>query len=416
MQYDAVIIGAGIAGLACAQVVQQSGRSYTILESGNHLGGRIQTDVVDGFQLDHGFQVVQTGYSDIGQYLHLKELQLKKFPAGVAVRFNGRFHVLADPRHHPRHLLSTLTSPVGNIADRMAMLRLAWQVCRRPLEDIFQQPEEKTIDYLQEFGFSNNFIRRFFVPFFAGACLDRNISASNRVLKYIFRIFAMGDAALPSGGMGQIPQQIARSLPGDTIQYNRKVVQVSEGSVTLEDGKTIHGRHIVVATPEPVVKDLLQIRTRGRSVGESCLYYAADWVPPFKEPFLLLNGDDRGPVNNIAFPSMVAPQYAPAGKTLVAVVVLDENFRGKSELAGEVRKQCREWFGDAVNDWEHLRTYDIDHALPDQSPPTHNPYLLPKPFSETISICGEHQSLPGLQWALMSGHMTGKHLVETCKE
>jgi len=105
MQYDVVIIGAGIAGLACAQAVQQRGSSYTILESGSHLGGRIQTDLVDGFQLDHGFQVVQTGYSDIGQYLHLEELQLKKFPAGVAVRFNGRFHVLADPRHHPRHLL-----------------------------------------------------------------------------------------------------------------------------------------------------------------------------------------------------------------------------------------------------------------------------------------------------------------------
>jgi phytoene dehydrogenase-like protein len=416
MQYDAVIIGAGIAGLACAKVVQQSGRSHTILESGNHLGGRIQTDVVDGFQLDHGFQVVQTGYSDIGQYLNLEELQLKKFPAGVVVRLNGRFHVIADPRHHPRHLLSTLASPIGSISDRMAMLRLAWQVCRRPLEDIFQQPEEKTIDYLQGFGFSPKFIRRFFVPFFAGACLDRKINASNRVFKYIFRIFAMGDAALPSGGMGQIPQQIARSLPGDAIQYNCKVVQVREGTVTLQDGRTVNGRHIVVATPEPVLKDLLQIKMASRSVGESCLYYAADWVPPFQEPFLLLNGDDRGPVNNIAFPSMVAPQYAPAGKTLIAVVVLDENFRKKSNLTEEVRDQCREWFGDAVNDWEHLRTYDIDHALPDQSPPTHNPYLLPKPFSETISICGEYQSLPGLQWALMSGHMTGKHLVETYKE
>lgn len=223
----------------------------------------------------------------------------------------------------------------------------------------------------------------------------------------------MGDAALPSGGMRQIPQQIAGSLPGNTIQYNCKVVQVREGAVTLEEGRTIHGRRIVVATPEPVVKDLLQIKTASRSVGESCLYYAADGAPPVKEPFLLLNGDDRGPVNNIAFPSMVAPQYAPPGKTLVAVVVLDENFRKESDLDGEVRKQCREWFGDAVNGWEHLRTYNIDHALPDQSPPTHNPYLLPTPFSEVVSICGEHQSLPGLQWALMSGHMTGKYLVKT---
>ena len=413
MQYDAVIIGAGAAGLACARVFEQNKLSYTVLESGNQVGGRIQTDVVNGFQLDHGFQVLQTGYPDVGQYLNLKELQLKKFPAGVAVRFNGRFHTIADPRHHPRHLLSTLASPLGSFGDRIAMLKLTRQVCRGPFEDIFNQPEERTIDYLEEVGFSEKFIRSFFVPFFAGACLDRNINASSRVLKYLFRIFAMGDAALPSGGMAEIPKQLAQSLEKDTIQLNRKVVRVDDGAVTLEDGETIHGRQIVIATPERVVKELLQIKTEDRSVGESCLYYSTDWLPPFKEPFLLLNGDGHGPVNNIAFPSMVAPDYAPAGKTLIAIVVVDDQFRRRSDLEDEVRRQCRQWFGDAANDWEHLRTYQIEHALPDQSPPTHNPYLLPKPISKSIRVCGEYQSLPGLQWALMSGHMTGRHLVET---
>lgn len=82
MQYDAVIIGAGAAGLACAKVLQDNNLSYTVLESSNQPGGRIRTDVVDGFQLDHGFQVLQTGYPDVGQYLNLQALQLKNFQLG----------------------------------------------------------------------------------------------------------------------------------------------------------------------------------------------------------------------------------------------------------------------------------------------------------------------------------------------
>lgn len=411
MQYDAVVIGAGAAGLACAKVLQENKLSYTILESSEQIGGRIQTDVVDGFQLDHGFQVLQTGYPDIDQFLNLTDLQLNTFPAGVAVRFNGRFHTIADPRQHPRHLLSTVTSPLGSFSDRIAMLKLARHVCRGPFENIFDQPEELTIDYLNSCGFSKKFINSFFVPFFAGACLDKDINASSRVLKYLFRIFTMGDATLPSKGMGEIPKQMARSLGTDTIQFNSRVIEVSDGAVKLEDGRTIHGRQIVVATPEPILKDLLQIKTVSRSVGESCLYFSTDWVPPFKEPFLLLNGDGRGPVNNLAFPSMVAADYAPANKTLIAAVVVDDQFRNRPDLEGKVRKQCHEWFGDIVRGWEHIRTYQIEHALPDQSPPTKNPYLLPQPVSKSIRVCGEYQSLPGLQWALMSGHMTGKSLV-----
>lgn len=125
-----------------------------------------------------------------------------------------------------------------------------------------------------------------------------------------------------------------------------------------------------------------------------------------------LASDGRGPLNNIAFPNMVAADYAPAGKTLIAVVVVDDEFRKRTDLEDEVRRQCRQWFGDVANDWEHLRTYSIEQALPDQSPPTRNPYLLSKPVSKNIRVCGEYRSQPGLKWALMSGHMTGKYLVE----
>ncbi len=415
MQYDVVIVGAGLSGLSCALTLQKQKLSFIVLESGERPGGRIQTDLKDGFQLDHGFQVLQTGYPEAGRMLEIQDLNLQRFPAGVAIRYNGRFHIIADPRHHPRYILSTLASPIGTLKDRLAMLRLARSVCQGPLSEIFTRPETQTIDFLRQQGFSQGFIQRFFVPFFAGTCLDPSITASSRVLQYIFRMFSQGDAALPTKGMGDIPRQLAAKLPTEAIHFNSKVAKVDGGIVTLTDGSQIHGRRVVLATSLAAIEQLLGLPASLSSLGESCLYFASAWRPPFREPFLVLNGDGQGPVNNIAFPSLVAPHYSTSGKTLIAAVVLGQSYLNSENLEQQVRSQCIDWFGNAVQDWDHIQTYHIKHALPEQTPPTANPYVLPKPVSEKVRICGEYQSLPGIQWALLSGRQTAEVLVtELC--
>jgi len=417
MLYDVAIVGAGMAGLSCAKVVLEHGLKVTVLESSDRIGGRIRTDSVSGYNLDYGFQVLQTGYPTITDHLDLDKLELHSFPSGVAVRHRKKFHIIADPRQHPRHLFSTLASPPGTVTDRLRMLKLARFVCRGSLEDIFLQPEERTVDFLKAWGFSKDFITGFFVPFFAGACLDRSITASSRILKYIFRLFTTGGATLPSKGMAEIPKQLGSLIPPDLIQLNTKADKIGDGSLTLANKKVIHARHIVIATEEPVLGTILgKSEPIMRSIGETCLYYSAEWTPPFSEPFLVLNGENHGPINNMAFPSMIAPHYAPPGKTLISIVVLDDHFRARNDLEKLVRIQCRDWFGEEVRQWEHIHTYQIEHALPDQSPPTDNPYELPRPFSKHVSICGEHRSIPGLQWALMSGANTARSVVNILEQ
>lgn len=412
LDHEVVIVGAGLAGLSCARVLQEHNIAFTVLEKTNRPGGRIKTDRVEGFQLDYGFQVLQTGYPDISKYLNLHDLNLSSFPSGVAIRYDKRFHIVADPRRHPSSFYSTMAAPIGSVGDRFKLLKLAGSLARRPMEHIFQSPEEPTIDFLNQWGFSSRFIQSFFTPFFSGACLDPSMQGSSRVLKYVTRLFGTGDATLPAEGMGAIPQQIAASLPDQSIRYHQEVVKVEEGQVTLADGSVIAAQHVVVAVSQPVCTRLLNIDVPEESVAEACLYFGADWQPPFKNPFLVLNGEGNGPVNNIAFPSLVAPTYAPPGKTLIAAVVLGDNFNRNGDLEDLVRRQLAEWFGPEVQGWEHIKTFAIHHALPRQTPPTSNPYHLPQPHSEGIRVCGEHQSLPGLLWALMSGEMAGRSLAE----
>ena len=75
---DVVIIGAGLTGLACAKTLKDHDLSFTILEASHAIGGRVQTDCVDGFLLDHGFQVFLTAYPEAQRVLNYNQLNLQK--------------------------------------------------------------------------------------------------------------------------------------------------------------------------------------------------------------------------------------------------------------------------------------------------------------------------------------------------
>lgn len=412
MQNDVIIIGGGVAGLSCARELIKKGRQVLVLEATDKVGGRISTEKVDGYFFDRGFQVLQTGYPDIESYLDLKGLQLNSFPSGVVIRCGGKFHEIADPRKHPAVILTTLGAPVGNLSDRFRMLKLVRHVTLKPMAALFEDKEESALEFLQNYGFTNTFIQSFFVPFFAGATLERSLTASSHVLKYLVRVFAMGDACLPAAGMSAIPEQLLGDLPAETVRYNARVEKVEPNCVTLEDGEQLEAAQIIIATEEPALQKLTTKGSARRSISETCLHFSTEWKPPFSNPFLVLNGENDGPVNNVAFPSLVSPDYAPPGKILVSVVVLGEKWQQEEDLHQKVLSQLKEWFGTTVESWEHLKTTRIYHALPEQNVPLANPYKVTPAIDSGIYFCGEYNGVPGLLWALMSGKMTAENIQE----
>jgi len=399
-----IIVGGGVSGLACAHRLNGRGVTLQVLEATGGVGGRIKTDRKDGYLLDRGFQVLQTAYPEARRLLDYQRLDLRPFAPGAMIRIRGRFYTLADPLRKPWTLLDTLVAPIGSIIDRLRLLHLARRVTRGPLDDLFRQPESTAMQFLRAEGFSDIMIRRFFVPFFGGVCLDPEIQASSRVLQYVLRMFASGEAALPAGGMQQIPLQLSAKLPVDCLRTRMCVRQVRRDGVTLDDGTVMPARAVVVATEAQETEKLLGLPHAGRSVAETCLYFSCDQAD-WHSSFLMLDGEGRGPINNIAFPSRVSSEYAPAGKSLASVVILGNPDGGDAALTNRVRAQLVDWFGPQAGNWDHLRTYRISHALPDQSPPTPNPTCPAPRFRPGVFVCGEHGSLPGIQWALVSGRL-----------
>ena len=399
---EVIIVGAGLAGLSCALRLAAAKIPFVILEADRRIGGRLKTDQVDGFLLDHGFQVLQTAYPEARRVLDFKRLELKPFAPGAVIRAEEKFHKIADPRRRPGDLWSTATAPIGSFRDRLRMINLALKVRRKTVSGLFEEPDMATIDFLKSEGFSEQIIQKFFMPFFSGVSLDPEITVSSRVFKYVFRIFAEGDVALPAHGMSAIPKQLAKSLPTGSLRTAARVNSIYPGGVELNSGEAMKAQSIILATEGPETANLMKLPNQCTSRGELCIYFACD-EPPMKEPYLILNGSGTGIVNSLTIPSVVAPTYAPDGQHLISVVVIGHMDLDDLAVETIIRSELSGWFGGGVDDWRHLKTYRIHHALPVQSPPMPDPTAAPLPIEPGIFVCGEYGSVPGIQWAMLSG-------------
>jgi protoporphyrinogen oxidase len=319
------------------------------------------------------------------------------------VRYNGRFHRIADPRRHPLDAPRTLFAPVGSLADKLRILHLRRTLARKSLPQVMERPERTTLDALRErWGFSSAMIDRFFRPFFGGIFFDRTLEASSRMFEFVFKMFAEGRTVLPAGGIDRMPRQMRRHLPDKAVRLNAPVDAVEAPSVTLRDGETLEAPHVVVATEAPEANRLVGdvTPTEGRST--ICLYYDAP-RSPLDDPLLVLNGDGVGPINNVAVPSDVAPGYAPDDRALVSVVVVGPPPTPQDTLEREVRAQLIDWFGLQAGGWTHLQTQHIPYALPEQAPPFLSPPEKDVRRRPGLYVCGDHRRTASLNGAIASG-------------
>lgn len=141
-------------GLACARVLAKSGIPFTLIEASNGVGGRVRTDVVDGFRLDRGFQVFLPAYPEARRVLDYESLDLRPIYRGADVFVKDCFHRVADPVGHPLDALANLRD------EEVVAMRDKWftLVLRKEAFGLKEPPRElaemETEDYLRAFGFS----------------------------------------------------------------------------------------------------------------------------------------------------------------------------------------------------------------------------------------------------------------------
>ena len=404
MSADVVIVGGGLAGLACARRLMQCGVSFALLEASDGVGGRVRTDVVDGFRLDRGFQLFLPAYPEAARVLDYAALDLRPFVPGALVRVGRKFHRVADPRVEPLTGLRSAFNPVGTFRDKLRLANLKFALDRVSVERLGDTPDVSTRDELRgNRGFTEAFLQRLAVPFFGGVFLENDLATSARFFRFVFKMFAAGAGVVPRLGMQRIPEQLAANLPAGSVRLNAAVASLQPGRVTLAGGETLTPRAVIVATDATVAARL----TGGAVVdpgwhGNVTLFFAAD-KSPIGEGILAVNGTGTGPVNTVAVLSDVSADYAPPGAALVSVSVVGDGGVSPGDIESSVRRQLGEWYGPGVDDWRHLRTYRIPLALPDQSVGKLSPWQRPVRLRPGLYVCGDHRDNASIDGALMSG-------------
>ena len=403
------IIGAGLSGLACALHLHRHEVPVRLFES-DEVGGRIRTFERDGFLLDRGFQVLQTSYPEARRMLDFDALDLRAFEPGALVWTGDELERISDPLRRPGRLIEMLRSPTSSFADKLRVAKLRWSVSRGPARRLLERPEIRTEDRLRELGFDDDFIERFFRPFFAGVFLEHDLDTSSRWFELLFRLFAQGDATLPARGMQRIPEQLAAQLPAETLFLGTPVRDVAERVVTLRDGEEMIVDAAVVATDEPTATGLLGREHAPSRTGRRvhCLYFAAPRLTsaPWTEPILTL-GRKSGVINNLCVPSRVSPHYAPEGQDLISVTLLPSALRQGQEPEEACRGELRNWFGDPADAWRLIEHFDIEDALPPQPPGDfleHHELQV----ADGIFRCGDYLETSSIHGALVSGRKTAK--------
>jgi protoporphyrinogen oxidase len=398
---NTIVVGAGVSGLSCALTLKKAGRSVVVLEASDDVGGRVRSDVVDGFTLDRGFQVLLTAYPTCRHLLDFSSLRLGTFDPGAIIRVGKRDSILSDPLRRPGEALATMTSPVGSLADKWKVFRLKQELLGRELDSVWDVENQSTRDFLIARGFSETMLRAFFRPFFSGIFLESSLATSARMFAFVFRCFSAGDAALPAGGMASIPRQLAQALGSESIHLNTPVERIEPGRVVTRDGQTLVAEYIVVATDGDQARQWIPALPTPAWNGGTCYYFDAPRSPFRGKKKLWLNGTGAGRINHMAVPSDIASGYAPTGRSLVAVNTVGGTSRPESEES--IHAELKKYFGAEVGDWRFLRRVPVARSLPRFDPEDAATKKTAPLLPPGLACCGDYLSVGSLETAMASG-------------
>jgi protoporphyrinogen oxidase len=407
-----VIIGAGIAGLTCAKYLKDNGIEAMVLEASDGIGGRVRTDIVDGFILDRGFQVLLTAYPEAVKLLNYNDLRFRKLPSGANVRQGNEFFIMPNPLKDIWTAPQALAAPVGNLWDKLKVLQLNLSVSNVTEPSVSSSKKtETTLQFLQNYGYSDKIINRFFRPFFRGVFLEKNLDTEASFFKFLFHQFAKGDVVIPEKGMQAIPEQIAAHLSPNQIRLNTPVERIEGKTIFLKNGEAIVADKIVLATDANMAAHLLGTTTKTEFNSTDCLYFETDKLlkTNTNTPFLIINANSEELIDHLIILSDIAPSYAPSGKTLISVSVVGKNTLSDSALQEKIKMELVQWFGENYS-WNHLRTYRIPEALPQYFPdsPAHKPLKI----NDFTFQCGDYTAYPSLNAAMKTGREVAEFLIK----
>ncbi len=380
MNNPVVVIGAGLAGLSAALEIQKAGREVIVLEAAERAGGRVQSDLIDGFTCDRGFQLINAKYPELVALNVLGKLDFRFADRAINVSIDQELHRLGDPRRYPFTAFDLTT---GSVMEKFALVKALMGKPR----------ENQSIDeYLASVGLGKT-LDRVLKPFLRGVYLTDLSNVFAPAGLEIIKTFIGGKPGLPRAGVGALSAAIANEI--NDLRLGVAVNSIKAGKVLTTAGE-IAASEIIVATDSTTAAQLLDLTSVTKLAACTTWYHSAP-TAPVSHGQLIVDGQNRGAVINTLVISNFIPEYAPVGRNLIS----STTELGVTE--SEVRRHLATMYNCDNRDWELVAKYEIPAALPIGAKAITQP--IQTLVRDGIYLAGDAQVAPSQNGALKSGRL-----------
>ncbi len=403
MDADVIVVGAGLAGLNAARTLEEGGLTPLVLEASDAVGGRVRTELIDGYRVDRGFQLLNPAYPAVREAVDVGRLALRSFGRGVAVRTDAGLRVLTDPTrttHRALDMLHLVLTERREVAALTAWLAPA-AAGRRALQLL---PDTSLAESLDAAGVRGDLRAEVLEPFLAGVLADDTGATSASFVRWLLRFFSLATPGLPGQGMAALPELLRASLSAE-VRLSTPVSSVEHHAGTWiahTDAGPLTARAIVLAA-DPTTSATLMGSEAPTMRGLATWWFAPPTAPT-DSPYLHVDGAHRGPVVNTAVVSNVQPSYAPAGGHLVEASTL---LAAQAPTEAEVRAHVGLIYGADAGSWPVVAVHEIPRALPAIEP---GRCFRPLPTRGGLVLAGDAADA-SIQGALDSGRSVARQLV-----
>ena len=378
---DVLIVGAGLAGLSATLNLQAAGKEVLVIESSDRAGGRVASDVIDGFICDRGFQLINAKYPALQELDVIKELDFLPASRVIEVSLGEKRHPIGDPRQAPWTAFNRQT---GSIPEKIALLRFIAGKAKQG---------QSIAQALRSTGTCYDRVLR---PFLQGVFLTDPENVDAVYGRSIIKSFVNGQPGVPRKGVGELPKALAKRV--ENIVYNSQVERIEQKSVKTNHGSFTAAK-ILIATDATTATQLLGLAEVPRMAGCITWYHATSHNPS-GNGHLVVDGQRRGPIINTVVISDISKNYAPIGQNLISTTT-DLNV-----TESDVRRHLAIVWGTSTHGWQFIAKYEIPAALP-----IHN---VGRALSQGMKIndhhivAGDHRTVPSQQGALFSGRLAAE--------
>ena len=374
-----IVVGAGLSGLSAAITLENEGISVTVLESSDRPGGRVTSDVIDGFVCDRGFQLINANYPEIKRIGIIKEIDFVSATAVIEVARNEDRIRIGDPRSA---FLSVFNSETGSIFEKLRLVKYL----------LVSKPAASVGEELKNSGLGKTY-ERVLRPFLTGVFLADPLLVNSEYGRTAIKHFVTGNSGLPIGGVKSLSEALASRV--SDIRYGVQVNSIKKNTVSTSKGK-FEADAIIVATDATTAAQLLDLTEVPQLVGCTTWYHSTK-ESPSQSKSLVIDSQNRGPVVNTMVISNMMSDYAPAGKNLISSTSI------LPATESEIRRHLAILYGVDTRNWKLVAKYEIPSALPLAG--LEKTLASGAHVKDSIYLAGDYKSAPSQNGALLSGRL-----------